>query len=463
MRAVVCIPPPISPDHPSLGVAMVTSVFLSYKIDVDILDLNAELASSQKFPMRYWQKEGYDSWSKAKFQEIVWSFLEKRLKQYLLKNDPVNIFGLHVSSASKELALRIAQMVRDNWPETTIIAGGPEFFNVPITKKEFDSFDMVFAGEAEMSIEKWLNSFNNGDDSHEFIQLSTKSANLNQLPFPVFQLFPLHSYKRPGVIPMEISRGCVNRCAFCEDSRMWKNYRRKSNLRVELELDAIKKVGAQQISFCDSVLNPSIKLFHDFLELVGKTNLSWDGMIQAKNVDLETAVMMRQSNCENIFIGIESFSRSFLRMLNKEHSAIFGKKALENLLSEEINVSIGLIVSGPPLQRRKEFEYDLDILKEMGPALSSVAINPLCIPNGTPLAQKGPRLGIKGLNSKLGWKFWHSGNGFDDVRLRLEWCLEVAELLTGSGGSLGENYQSFEVYIEEQIHDADLYFQGILQ
>ena len=459
MRSVVCVPPPVSPDHPLLGVAMIASMLLSHKLDVDILDLNAELASSQEFSMRYWRKEGFDSWSKKEFQEIIWPFLAKKLETYLFNNDPVRIFGMHVSSASREIAFRVARAVRENWPETTIIAGGPEFFNIPIAEKGYEYFDAVFIGEAEMSLGRWLKTSNIGLSKYDFFQFPEAPLNLDQLSLPVFESFPLHFYARPDVLPMETARGCVNHCAFCEDSRMWKNYRRKSNLRLELELTAISKLGAQQVTFCDSILNPSVKLFHDFLELIGNTNLCWDGMIQARNVDLKTARLMRESSCSNIFIGIESFSRTFLRVLNKEHSAIHGRKTIENLSAENIKASIGLIVAGPPLQSREDFQHDLCMLREMAPHLSSVAINPLCIPLGTPLAEKGPSLGIKGLNSRLSWKFWHAGRGLDDVRRRLDWCREVADLLIGLGGTLGANYQSFDSYIKEQLYDASLHFQ----
>ena len=128
---------------------------------------------------------------------------------------------------------------------------------------------------------------------------------------------------------------------------------------------------------------------------------------------------------------------------------------------ENINVSIGIIVAGPPLQSRRDFEHDLDTLKRLAPALTSVAINPLCIPAGTALAVNGPSMGIYGLDSPFSWKFWHAGGGIKDIRQRLEWCREVAELLIESGVSLGANYQEFDCYLVDQLNDAEKYFREI--
>lgn len=463
MQTILCIPPPVSPDHPLLGVASIFTVLRSRGFEVDVLDLNAALALSPDISARHWRKEGFDAWSRPEFLASVRPVLERLLEEHLSGMESVEIFGLHVSSASRETASQIAKHVRKCRPHSLIIAGGPEFFDEPELIEGTEIYDVVFLGEAEASLARWIDGGGLSRRKSRPIVIAGELMELNDLPIPFYGHFPMSSYSRPGVLPMETSRGCVNRCAFCDDSRMWKRYRRKSNQRIRSELLGLRSANAGQISFCDSVLNPSRKVFHVLLQILEECGLPWDGMLQAREIGYETAKLMRRSNCAGIFIGIESFSKPFLLLLNKEHSAIHGQQALEYLAAEGVKTSMGLIIAGPPLQSRKEFEHDLQILRQMASALFSVAINPLCIPGGTTLAEKGSSLGIKGLGTRLSWKFWHAGRGLEDLRRRLQWCREAAQLLTECGVSLGANYQEFDSYIVEQLRDAEMHFRSMGQ
>lgn len=459
MKAILCIPPPVSPDHPLLGVASIASVIRERGVEVEVLDLNIALMASDELPGTLWRKEGFDSWSLPEFLEEVWPIIGRRLNTYFSEAEPANIFGLHVTSASRGIAQRIAEEVRKCWPSTTIIAGGPDFFFPAAEYGYVGPYDFTFRGEAEATLSHWLSDFSNNSLSHNF-----GAANqclpvcLDDIPLPIFDIFPLDAYNRKGVFPMEVSRGCVNQCCYCDDSRMWKIYRRKSPRRITKELVAVAALGARQITFCDSILNPSPAYFAEFLDLVGESGLPWDGMAQPKKIDREVAQRMRMSGCNHIFLGIESFSDRFLTLLNKGNSARCSQEAIESIAQEGIDVSIGFIVAGAPLQTRREFEHDMSILRKLAPFLHSVAINPLCIPTGTPLADRGLELGIHSLNSQLSWKFWHCGGHYNEIHQRLQWCREAAQTLTEAGVSLGANYNEFDSYVDKQLTEAEQYF-----
>lgn len=454
VRAVLCVPPPVSPDHPLVGMATVAAVLQSRGIETEVLDLNALLASSGKWPERLWRKEGFDSWSHSDFRRQVRPVLTNLLDSCL--DRPVDLIGLHVASASRDMAKELAVLARERRPEAMIIAGGPEFFSSPDAIDPDLPYDHIFLGEVEVSLGRWLDASGLRRGGAKCIP--SEGADLARQPLPNYSLFPLAAYARPGVLPMEVSRGCVNHCAFCDDSRMWKGYRRKPDSRLRQELAALAGLGARHVSFCDSLLNPSAGMFHGLLRLLEEYGLPWDGMVQAREILPETARLMRRSRCAGVFVGIESFSRSFLRLLRKEHAAAHGEKALLYLAAESVPASMGLIVAGPPLQTREEFEHDLRVLARVAPSLASVAINPLCIPAGTPLAEAGESLGIKGLGERLSWKFWHAGQGIEDVRLRLAWCREAAELLAAAGVPLGANYDEFDLYLADQLRDAKKHF-----
>lgn len=452
MNIVLCVPPPNAADHPLLGVASLAGMLSAAGHQVAILDLNAQLRHRQLLADRHQRKEGDGVWSDAAFRQAQWPQIAALLDEFLAATTPVvEVFGIHVSSAGRALAEEIAQAVRTRFPACKVIAGGPDFFVALETISAIALFDAIFVGEAEASLAAWINA---GCPAGVF---QAPPLELDDLPLPDYSGFPHHAYSRPGVLPVEAARGCVNHCTFCDDARMWKRYRTKSSARLRRDLDHLQAAGATHLTFCDSVLNPTPERFEVFLEVVKEAGLPWDGMLQARGLDQALADNMARSGCREVFLGIESFSLSFLSRFNKQQVSANGVHALKVLAMSGISVSMGLIVAGPPLQTRVEFDHDLHTLEKLARHLSSVAVNPLCIPTGTALRRQGEELGLKGLDGEQAWRFWHSGNGIEDIRLRLGWCREVVALLQAHGVSTGANYEDFDGYAEAQLRDAARY------
>lgn len=452
MNIVLCVPPPNAADHPLLGVASLAGMLTAAGHEVSILDLNAQLSYRQHLSATHQRKEGDGAWHDAKFRQSMWPLIAALLDEFLgMETSGIDAFGIHVSSMGRTLAEDIGKAVRARFPACKLIAGGPDFFVSPEEITTRAPFDAIFVGEAEASLAEWLDA---GLPNGVF---QAPPIKLDDLPLPDFSGFPLHAYSRPGVLPVETARGCVNRCAFCDDARMWKGYRAKTPTRLKRDLVHLQTAGATHLTFCDSVLNPTPERLKAFLMVMTEVGLTWDGMMQARGLDHALAHDMAQSGCRDLFMGIESFSVSFLSRFNKQQVSANGAQIVEALASAGINVSMGLIVAGPPLQTRAEFEHDLHTLEKLAKHLSSVAVNPLCIPTGTPLRHQGEALGIKGLDGEQAWRFWHSGNGIEDIHLRLSWCREVVALLDEHGVSTGANYEDFDLYAEAQLRDAARY------
>jgi len=448
MNIVLCVPPPNAADHPLLGVASLAGMLLAAGHEVAIFDLNAQLRHRQLLPDRHQRKEGDGVWSDAEFRRVMWPHVTALLDEFLDAAPEIDAFGIHVSSAGRALAEDIGKAVRTHAPVCKVIAGGPDFFVSPDEIDAIAPFDAIFVGEAEVSLSGWLNA---GCPNGVF---QASPIELDDLPLPDFSKFPLHPYSRPGVLPAETARGCVNHCAFCDDARMWKRYRAKTSARLKRDLLHLQAAGATHVTFCDSVLNPTPERFKTFLKVVKEVGLPWDGMLQARGLNHALADEMARSGCREVFMGIESFSLSFLARFNKQQVSANGAQSLEALASAGISVSMGLIVAGPPLQTRDEFEHDLHTLEKMARHLSTVAVNPLCIPVGTPLWSQGETLGIKGLGGEQSWRFWHGGKGLEDIRLRLAWCREAIALLQAHGVSTGANYEDFDQYASAQLQAA---------
>ncbi len=466
MNVLLIIPPPASIDCPSLGLAAIAGALKNSECGVRVLDLNILLHNSGKLDGALWQKEGFDKWCSESFCHSHWPITRRILDEQIRKARVRNswqFIGLHVNYASKIYACLIVEYLRSQFPSAKFVAGGPAYFNDRDIDDRVNAFDAVFQGEADESLVQWMKSHpkNMAKDTPgppEVVPPPAIHLHLDRLPAPYFEPFPQSGYARNNVLPMETGRGCPNRCAFCEDSRMWGGYRRKGNKKIEEDLLALQKEGAAHISFADSILNPQWDKFENFLKLMSSTDFSWDGMIQARGVNPDIAQKMKASRCRDVFIGIESFQSAFLKKLGKQNVSKNGAAAVASLAQHGINVSIGLIVAGPPLQTRQQFDNDKQTLTRLSALIESVAVNPLFIPPNTPLSEHAVSLGISGIGAENGWKFWHAGKGISDIESRLDWCAELIAHVEAIGISPGSNYNDFETYRRHQLSVARIAF-----
>lgn len=455
MKIVFFIPPPVSPDHPLLGVASLAALAVNMGHEVTVFDLNARLYNEGLKETKFWQKESFDCWSELEFVQNMSEYLREKIKCFAKgQESPPEILALHVNDTSKEIAIFCVREFLQLYPHLKIIAGGPAFFNVSGQNVLHDPFNIVICGEGETAFKEWLE--NSSKNEKEVIY--GKKQSLDDLPFPEYGKFPLDIYARKDVFPVETSRGCTNYCGFCNDVLMWGKRRKKSLNRLLKEMEILKhRYGNIHISFCDSLLNASKVEFINLLQLLRGFNFKWDGMIQVEGIDSESAEKMYACGCEDVFIGIESFSENFLRNINKTARTANAAKVIRELSDAGIRPSIGLIVGGYPFQSRSEFEYDLNTIRELAECLKTVAVNPLCIPVGTFLWRNREKYGIKQLEGPKGWKFWQGSNGFLDIETRYSWCLEASEKLIEYGIQGSANYTNAKHYFQAIMDEAKEY------
>ncbi len=457
MRIVFFIPPPASPDHPLLGVASLVSIAVKMGHEVTVFDLNAILYSETYKEKNYWQKESFDCWSEPEYVRNITIYLREKIKCFAERQgSSPEVLAVHVNDTSKDIANICAHEFLKLYPNLKIVAGGPAFFNVPREVVSCGPYNAIICGEGETAFEEWLK--NNGVNDRVMIH-KNQLESLDDLPIPDFSKFPLDKYARKNVFPIETSRGCTNCCGFCNDVLMWGRRRNKSFLRLYKELELLScKSRNIHISFCDSLINASKEEFKKLLQLLSGFNISWDGMVQVEGIDSEIADMMSVCGCKDVFIGVETFSRKFLKKINKAARTDNSVKVVQQLAKAGIKPSIGLIIGGYPFQSRSDFEHDLITIKNLAGCLKSVAVNPLCIPKGTFLWKQRDKFGLHHLDGPKGWKFWQGPNGFADIENRYSWCLEASEKLIEYGIQGSANYTHAVNYFKMIMGEARDYF-----
>ncbi|CAD7779393.1 Anaerobic magnesium-protoporphyrin IX monomethylester cyclase [Candidatus Methanoperedenaceae archaeon GB50] len=196
---------------------------------------------------------------------------------------------------------RAAKLIKENMPQVQICVGG--FFygaNAPKMLEETPEFDFVIAGETERTMPeltkelskkdpdipsiKGLSYRNNG--TVELTEYRPLIENLDDLPLPAYDLFPMDKYigfnRIKHYVETYHSRGCPNGCRFCvgwtnydhRGDKDWTCYRIRSGKRVAEELELLEKqFGAKWVVMMDEDFNVYRERMEEFIEEMEKRQL----------------------------------------------------------------------------------------------------------------------------------------------------------------------------------------------
>lgn len=145
-----------------------------------------------------------------------------------------------------------------------------------------------------------------------------KIQDLNKLPVPAYDLFPMHRYPLHRLVT---SRGCPYACAWCNSSSIWDRSIRMMNAeKMILEVEyLIKNYGKKIFVFGDNSFNIDLQRVEAFCELLlrKKLEILWSVSLRADNMNQELAYKMRRAGCYNVAIGVESANNKILEKIGK--------------------------------------------------------------------------------------------------------------------------------------------------
>lgn len=405
---------------------------------VSVCDLNLACYLDGSIRHAFWERDGFDAWYEEGFLDEHWHVIHRLLSENVLADGrwaDWDVIGIHVNYAARRVVDRIAIAIKALFPNVRIALGGPACFFSSEADFSFE-VDAVFRGEAEHSWLKWLScGMPRG-------VISPIVGDMDTLPTPDFSIFAANGYRRGQTLPIETSRGCVNRCAFCSDVQLWGRCRMKSVSKIGNDLEQIRSFGAARVSCVDSLVNPTTERLLSILPTFAASGLRWDGMFQVRGLSEDIVGRLRDAGCDHVFLGVESFSPTVLRHLRKAHVSKNAASAIRGLANAGISVTIGMIVAGPPFQTKEEFVADIDLAVGLAAHLDSVALNPLCIPVGTPLDGIASKLGVLGVNEDDGWKHWYAIDRHADVARRYDWCCDAIAALKANGVRVDSDKES---------------------
>ncbi|OGQ74703.1 MAG: hypothetical protein A3G94_02320, partial [Deltaproteobacteria bacterium RIFCSPLOWO2_12_FULL_60_16] len=147
-------------------------------------------------------------------------------------------------------------------------------------------------------------------------------ANLDELPMPAYDLFPMDRYYGYSVLPnyneAVTSRGCEGACHFCyewwlvdpRNPRDFTSHRTRGGKKVAEEMELLhKKYGVKALTFMDDDFNSDRQKMVDLVEELEKKKLdmSWFCLGRAQNFirDADLIPRLRKVGMYQVLIGID--------------------------------------------------------------------------------------------------------------------------------------------------------------
>jgi len=152
-----------------------------------------------------------------------------------------------------------------------------------------------------------------------------------------------------GVLPLQSSRGCPYKCAFCNFARDHRLMFKKPISQLVDELKALSSRGIRYIWFVDdnfrlgsSDLNTVCQRF-----VAEGIEIKWMTMVRADTMKDVDAELLRRSGCIEVQLGLESAHQQILRNMNKKADPNVYSQVVEKLLGAGINCSCYFIFGFP--------------------------------------------------------------------------------------------------------------------
>lgn len=124
-----------------------------------------------------------------------------------------------------------------------------------------------------------------------------------------------------GYAPVETTRGCTMRCAFCSESQYWRTHRQRSvGSVVDEVLHLTSACGPLHVEFVDSLVNPSQGRFDALTQGLIDAHLPMDwtcDMRPAPWLEPEQAARAFRAGCRSVNIGAETFIPRALEAMHK--------------------------------------------------------------------------------------------------------------------------------------------------
>lgn len=304
------------------------------------------------------------------------------------KPDVVGIAGPFTCQI--ENTLKVSSLIKQVNPKITTVVGGPHVTLVPKDfLEEAKAVDIVVCGEGEYTMLEVAQAFEGKKQLSEILGIAYRKdgkvivnqprpfiENLDELPYPAYNLVDMEQYLNPEkigyrsfqdrAISMVTSRGCPFNCCFCAvHLHMGKRFRAHSADYVLKHIQyVVDKFKVKNIFFEDDNLTFDLARFEAICDgiIERKIKIGWEtpNGVRADCLSMDLLKKMKKSGANSIFIGVESGDQEILdkiicKSLDLNRVVEFAKN------SKEIGLKTGAFyIIGFPGETKESMQRTVD-------------------------------------------------------------------------------------------------------
>lgn len=262
----------------------------------------------------------------------------KKIIQEIVRYKP-DLLAFSCTTEMETWCIKIASKVKEQIP-VKVILGGPHPTFFPEVIKE-EPVDIICRGEGDQAIIDIANMLDKGsyltniancwfsvDGKIVKNDLRPLIEDLNSLPFPDRDIYrKKYPSLRTSTLSVFTGRGCPFDCTYCFNKTLKELYCNKGAYVRKRSIDSviseIKKAESNKkirtVYFCDDTFFINKKWLKEFaVRYKQQVNIPYICLLRIEQIDEESAALLKISNCQRVFFGIESGSESLrFKILNR--------------------------------------------------------------------------------------------------------------------------------------------------
>lgn len=342
---------PINPYLPPLGILYLASMLEKNGHSVNVIDCNAERFTKDT--------------------------CRKALKSY----DAVGL-TLYCHPFEQDNSLFISNIIREIDTDIPIIVGGPHSTLLPEQSLMDHNANICVRGRGETLINPIIDAIMGKKDFSSIPNIfyrdgrkiyHTKTENIkvnfDELPYPSRHLIDKYDYgymqgikiAKGRLTSIITSRGCVNRCNFCNLYAYIPKCSFRSVENIKKEIESISNKGYKTLTFVDDNFMIRKKTVIEIMNFIidNEFNLRiWIFGARAEAAERPLFEKMRDAGTDIINFGIESGSQEVLDYYNKKLTISQIEFAV-NLAKEMGFLTTGTFIIGAPIETRDQINQTI--------------------------------------------------------------------------------------------------------
>lgn len=284
----------------------------------------------------------------------------------------------------------VIRYIRKNYKDVTIIAGSPLAYYLCRFYKNKELFDYFFFGHAEDGVLALANHLYRGGPAPQFEivdgnRVIRESFSNYESKFQIedcVHRWDDSDYIQPGeTLPLELSRGCMFKCKFCQYPHIGKNkkdFNRRLECVKEEIIDNYNRWGVTNYYMLDDTFNADQTRIKEFSEMVSKLPFKINYVTYLR-IDLlysfpESQDILYESGLRGAFLGIETLNPQAGKLIDKPWGSKYAKEKLPELYHDkwkkEVSIRSGWIAGLPPQTLDELLETNKWLIETETPAWS---------------------------------------------------------------------------------------------